>query len=90
LIKINKEAKVRRSIRSVVLGKARLMSYEDLEEARAKRAAKEKTTLGKFKGKRGRKGRSSASEAGTRQLEIDVTRMSVVLELWGAPIGQMY
>jgi hypothetical protein len=46
-IKINKKAKVRRPTRSVVLGKAKVMSYEDLEEARAKRAAKEKTTLGK-------------------------------------------
>jgi hypothetical protein len=53
LIKINKEAKVRRSTRSLVLGKAKVMSYEDLEEARAKRAAKEKTTLGKAKGTRG-------------------------------------
>jgi hypothetical protein len=49
LIKINKEAKVRRSTRSAVLGKAKVMSYEDHEEARAKRAAKEKTTLGKYR-----------------------------------------
>ncbi|KAF2818931.1 hypothetical protein CC86DRAFT_308292, partial [Ophiobolus disseminans] len=41
---INKEAKVRRSTRSVVLEKAKVISYEDLEEARAKRAAKEKTS----------------------------------------------
>ncbi|XP_014553202.1 hypothetical protein COCVIDRAFT_80242, partial [Bipolaris victoriae FI3] len=41
LAKINGEAKVRRATRSVVLGKAKVMSYEDLEEARAKRAAKE-------------------------------------------------
>jgi hypothetical protein len=51
LIKINKEAKVRRSTRSVALGKAKVMSYEDLEEARAKRATKENTSLSK--GKRG-------------------------------------
>ena len=47
LSKINNEAKVRRSTRSVVLGKAKVMSYEDLEEARAKRAAKEKATADK-------------------------------------------
>jgi hypothetical protein len=41
LSKVNNEAKVRRSTKSVVLGKAKVMSYEDLEEARAKRAAKE-------------------------------------------------
>ncbi|OAG01415.1 uncharacterized protein CC84DRAFT_1060972, partial [Paraphaeosphaeria sporulosa] len=38
---LDKEAKVRRSTRSVVLGKAKVMSYEDLEEARQKRAEKE-------------------------------------------------
>jgi len=64
LVKMNKEAKIRRSTKSVVLGKAKVMSYEDLEEARAKRAAKdaakaakevakEEATAGK--GKRGRK-----------------------------------
>jgi hypothetical protein len=41
LSKINNEAKARRSTRSVVLGKAKEMNYEDLEEARARRAAKE-------------------------------------------------
>lgn len=66
------------------------MSYEDLEEARAKRAAKEKTTLSKVKRKRGRKGRSSVPEAVTPQPEIDAPRMNVVLEPWRAPIAQMY
>lgn len=63
LSKINNEAKVRRSTRSVVLGKAKVMSYEDLEEARAKRAAKEKATAAKGKGKRGRKRKNPAPEA---------------------------
>jgi len=81
LIKINKKAKVRRPIRSIVLGKAKIMSYEDLEEARAKRAAKKKNTLGKVKGKQGRKGRSLVLKAGTPQPEIDMTRMNVVPEL---------
>ncbi|KFZ25298.1 hypothetical protein V502_00222 [Pseudogymnoascus sp. VKM F-4520 (FW-2644)] len=49
---ISNEVKVRRSTRSIVLGKAKVMSYEDIEEARAKRAAKE---IIKGKGKRGRK-----------------------------------
>ncbi|OAG12147.1 uncharacterized protein CC84DRAFT_1071446, partial [Paraphaeosphaeria sporulosa] len=35
---LNKEAKLRRSTRSVILGKAKVMSYEDLKEARKKRA----------------------------------------------------
>lgn len=39
------------------------MSYEDLEEARAKRAAKEEATAAKGKGKRGRKRKSATPEA---------------------------
>lgn len=55
LSKVNNEAEVRRSIRSVVLGKAKVMSYEDLEEAWAKRAVKEKATMDKRRSKsRGR------------------------------------
>ncbi|SRR6266480_2585605 len=41
LSKVNNESKVRRSTKPVVLGKAKVMSYEELEEAQAKRAAKE-------------------------------------------------
>jgi hypothetical protein len=41
LTEINNEAKPRRSAKSEVLGTARVMSYEDLEKARAERAAKE-------------------------------------------------
>ncbi|MCJ1381230.1 hypothetical protein MMC17_004339 [Xylographa soralifera] len=66
LIKLNNEAKVRRSTRSVVLGKAKVMSYEDIEEARKKRAAKDAK---KGKGKRGRKCKSAALEAD--ELEAD-------------------
>ena len=63
LIKMNDESKVRRSTTSVVLGKAKVMSYEDLEEARAKRAKKEAAKEAKGKGKRGRKAKSAVSEA---------------------------
>ena len=52
LIRINNEAKVRRSTRSVVLGKAKVMSFEDMKAARIARATKE---VIKGKGKRGRK-----------------------------------
>ncbi len=61
LVRMNNEAKVRRSTRSVVLGKAKVMSFEDLEVARAARAAKE---VIKSKGKRGRKCKGTALEAG--------------------------
>ncbi|KAF4612600.1 hypothetical protein G7Y89_g15579 [Cudoniella acicularis] len=74
LSSINNEAKVRRSTKSVVLGKAKVMSYEDIEEARAKRAAKEEATAGK--GKCGRKRKSSAGEAGAPEsAKAKVARM---------------
>jgi hypothetical protein len=60
LTKINNEAKVRRLTRLVVLGKAKVISYEDLEEAQAKRVTKEKAIAAKGKGKRGRKRKSPA------------------------------
>jgi hypothetical protein len=63
LTTINNEAKVRRSTKSLVLGKAKVMSYEDLEEARAKRLEKEATRAAKGKGKRGRKRKSNTLEA---------------------------
>ena len=40
LARINNEAKVRRSTKSDVLGTAKVMSYEELEKAKAERAAK--------------------------------------------------
>jgi hypothetical protein len=62
MMAVNNEAKVRRSTKSVVLGTARILGYDDLVEARAKReeqdAAKEKS-----KGKRGRKPKKAAAEA---------------------------
>jgi hypothetical protein len=82
LIKINKEAKVRRSTRSLVLGKAKVMSYEDLEEARAKRSAKEKTSLDK--GKRGRKRKSPVLETVVAKPVVQMT------EPWRAPVARMY
>jgi hypothetical protein len=60
LTRMNNEAKVRRSTRSIVLGKAKVMSFEDIEVARAARAAKE---VIKGKGKRGRKRKNAAIEA---------------------------
>jgi hypothetical protein len=48
LRKVNNEGKVRQPTRSLVLGQAKIMGYEDLEEARAKRAVKD---TAKAKGK---------------------------------------
>jgi hypothetical protein len=44
----------------LVLGKAKVMSYEDLEEARAKRVLKDLNQAAKGKGKRGRKSKKSS------------------------------
>lgn len=61
LRKINNEGKVRRAERSTVLGKARVMSYEDLEGARKKRLEKE-SSIATTKSKRARK-RKAQDEA---------------------------
>ena len=66
LTSMNNEAKVRRLTKSVVLGKAKVMSYEDIKEARAKRAAKE---VIKGKGKRGQKRKSTTLEADKLETE---------------------
>jgi hypothetical protein len=65
---MNYEVKVRRSTRSVVLGKAKVMSFEDIEEARVKRAAKE---VIKGKGERGRKRKSAALDADEPEPELE-------------------
>jgi len=67
----------RRSTKSLVLGKAKVMSYEDLEEARAKRDAKE-AAKAKGKGRRVRKRKSpeAEAEADTPVPKAKVARMS--------------
>ncbi|ORX91771.1 hypothetical protein BCR34DRAFT_581358 [Clohesyomyces aquaticus] len=54
LTKINDESKSRRKTKSDILGKARVMSYEDIEAARAKRAEQEASKEAKGKRKPGR------------------------------------
>jgi len=69
LTKMNNEAKVRRSTKSLVLGQGqgKVMSFEDIEEARAARAVKD----AKVKGKRGRKRKSDALEVGEPEPELE-------------------
>lgn len=77
------------------------MSYEGLEEARAKRAAEEKATAGQGRGKRDRKHKSptaeAEAEAGQSLPKNKVARMSEVLEpakrsgaLGKPPVARMY
>jgi hypothetical protein len=65
---MNNKAKVRRSTKSVVLRKAKVMSFEDIEEAQATCAAKE---VIKGKGKRGRKRKSAALDADEPEAEAE-------------------
>ena len=62
LSNINNEVKARRSTRSVVLGRAKVISYEDLEKARAKRTTKEISLTTALKRKRRRKRQSPEPE----------------------------
>ena len=79
---INNEAKTRRLTRLVVLGKAKVISYKDLKEVRAKRSKKDKAIASKGKGKYGYKRKSAALEAeveaGSSIPKIKVTRISEV------------
>ncbi|KAF2874192.1 hypothetical protein BDV95DRAFT_487219, partial [Massariosphaeria phaeospora] len=97
LSEINKDAKVRRSTRSLVLEKAKVMKWEDLEVARANRVAKDKASAGKGKGKGSRKCKSAAPEADLGEPNPKVVRMSAASEaakdtvaLWSAPVARMY
>ena len=55
------------------------MSYEDIEEARAKRAAKEIIT---GEGKRGRKRKIAALEADTPEPDSKMARIAEESESW--------
>ena len=71
LITINNEAKVRRSTKSMVLGNAKVMSYENLVTKRAEREPK----------------RTNQSEAGAPEPKAKVARMSEAPIPWRAPSG---
>jgi hypothetical protein len=87
LSKINGEVKARRSTKSLVLGTAKVMSYKELEESRAKRAAKEEAAASK--GKRGRKRKSSALEGGAPEATAETIQTSHGSEPWKAPVARM-
>jgi hypothetical protein len=72
--RMNNEAKIRRSTKSVVLGKAKVMSYEDIEEARTKRAMKDAT---KGKEKRGRKRKSVVPVMDESDTEVETAEPEV-------------
>jgi hypothetical protein len=65
----NNKAKVRRSIKLMVLEKAKVISYKDIEEARAKRAIKDAI---KSNRKRSRKRKNIELKANEAELELEV------------------
>jgi hypothetical protein len=75
LSKANAESQVRRSTRSIVLGKGNgnVMSKEDLDQVRAERAEKERITATKATGKRGHKRKLPAVDAATERIAATVT-----------------
>jgi len=87
LTNINNEGKVRRSTKSEILRKARVISYKDLEKVRAERTVKEAAKEAKKgakeikkvatanKGKRNRK-RKSLEEADILEPKAKVVRIS--------------
>ena len=73
----------------MVLGKAKVINYEGLEEARAKHADKEIAKEAKDKGKCGRKHKSAALEADASKPNVKVVQMSKVPAPAKASVVQM-
>lgn len=88
LREVNNEGKVRRATKSLVLGKAKVMSYEDLEEARAKRAAKD-SAKAKGKGTRGRKRKNPATVDDRPDPPAKAARKSEAPELTRTPATRL-
>jgi hypothetical protein len=81
LFKQNDEAKRRQTAKSTVVGKAKVMSYEDIEVAKSKRAAKEAAKDGAAaKGKRGRKRKSPTNDiakAKKARSEVEIAKVDI-------------
>ena len=89
LNKVNDEAKKRRLCKSVILGRAKVMSYEDLEEARVKRIAKEKTNS-KKNHRQKRKVVATEEDDFEPDTESEVAQRIKVPQLGRAPVARMY
>jgi hypothetical protein len=91
LLEINREAKVRRSTKSLVLGKAKVMSFEDLKKARAKRAEKEQASVSKPNRGRGGRGCKRKSDAEGRSTALSLPEPAhAAVSAWTAPVAKMY
>jgi transposase len=96
LLQVSRETQIRRKRKPIVLGRAKVMEYEDLEEAQAKRTAQEKAAAEKGKGKRGRKRKSPIQKEG-EVVSVPIPKEKVArmdddheYVPWRAPTAQMY
>lgn len=91
LMKVNNEAKVRRSTKSDVLGKAKVMGFNELEEARAKRAEKEAIKAAKGTVKRGRKRKGTTDSGGAlvKAARPSEAQAEAAAPAWRAPEALM-
>jgi hypothetical protein len=79
LFKQNDEAKRRRSTKSTVVGKAKVISYKDIEKAQVNRAAKEAVQDGAaVKGKHCRKRKSSEGQK-ARRSEVEIAEDEIAV-----------
>ncbi|CAM6003374.1 unnamed protein product [Sphagnum balticum] len=90
LTRINNKAKVRRLTRLIVLGKAKVISFEDIEVARVARIVKD----AKGKGKGGRKRKSAVlkldkPDEPEPEPEPEVARMIDALVPWRALVARI-
>ena len=87
LSKINGEVRARRSAKSMILGKAKVMTWEALEEARTKRAAKEAAAT--KKGKRVGKRKEPPAGAEAVGAKAGAPQRSEAPTPWRAPVARM-
>ncbi|ORX92858.1 hypothetical protein BCR34DRAFT_500368, partial [Clohesyomyces aquaticus] len=93
LSKMNNEAKTRRKTRSDILGKARVMTYEDIEAARAKRAEQDAAKEARGKRKRGRLKKVAEEEAEASEVQTSGTHVAEeesAPQPYRAPVARMY
>jgi predicted ArsR family transcriptional regulator len=76
LHKINNEGEARRSTRAIVLGTAKVMSWEDLEEAKAKRAEQKEKEVRKITRAAGGKHKKKPPKAHDSLVEVGGERTS--------------
>ncbi|KAK7186429.1 hypothetical protein PSPO01_07386 [Paraphaeosphaeria sporulosa] len=89
---MNNEAKTRRKEKSNIVGRSRVMTWEDIEIARAKRAEQEAAIEAKGKQKRGRKPKRSATTIeeplGTTAESAEASRVVTAQDIMGSANGQ--